>query len=147
MQVTFFQPLRKDNERAKPNALYHVQVLNKSVKWHLSVLVLYPLGPPGAEWQRSSQESHKVHLIETGVQLCFDVLWLPQKRNLQFPVLTNTRSGFYLAEVWLKDQMTAVKVLFPHEVLSARNSRVLLFLKVMYCSLLLLTGPLVLKKS
>ncbi len=49
MQVTFFQPLRKDNERAKPNALYHVQVLNKSVKWHLSVFVLYPLGPPGAE--------------------------------------------------------------------------------------------------
>jgi len=99
---------------------------------------LYPLGPPGAQCQRSSQEPHKVLFVETGVRLCFDVLWLPQKRNLQFPVLTNTRSGFRLAEVWLKDQLTAVKVLFPHEVLKA--------LKVMYCSSLLLTGPLVLKK-
>lgn len=109
IQVTFFQPLRKDNERAKPNALYHVQVLNKSVKWHLSVFVLYPLGSSGAECQRSSQESHKVHLVETGVQLCFDVLWLPQKRNLQFPVLTNTRSGFYLAEVWFKRSSDSCK--------------------------------------
>lgn len=85
--------------------------------------MLYPLGPPGAEYQRSSQVT-RVHLVETGVQLCFDVLWLPQKRNLRFPVLTNTRSGFYLAEVLLREQVTAVKVLFPHEVLLARNQGV-----------------------
>lgn len=48
-------------------------------------LCVIPLGPPGAECQRSSQESHKVHLVETGVQLCFDVLWLPQKKKPEIP--------------------------------------------------------------
>lgn len=109
MQVTFFQPLRKDNERAKPNALYHVQVLNKSVKWHLSVFVLYPLGPPGAECQSSSQESHKVHLIETGVQLCFDVLWLPQKKKPAIPSVDQHQVRILLGRSMVKGSSDSCK--------------------------------------
>ncbi len=113
MQVTFFQPLRKDNERAKPNALYHVQVLNKSVKWHLSVFVLYPLGPPGAECQRSSQESHKeshkVHLVETGVQLCFDVVWLPQKKKPEIPSVDQHQVRILLCRSMFKGSSDSCK--------------------------------------
>lgn len=147
MQVTSFQPLRKDNERAKPNALYHVQVLNKSVKWHLSVFVLYPLGPPGC-WMPTflSRVTQSTLSRDRGSTL-FWCLMATSKKKPAIPSVDQHQVRILRGRSMVKDQVTAVNVLFPHEVLSARNSTVMLFLKVMHCSLLLLTGPLVLKKS